>query len=51
MLELRNVETFYGNIMADQSITMETGATLTGRVLTRIAAISLDVSTITVPQP
>jgi hypothetical protein len=33
---------FYGNILADQSITLETGATLRGRALTRIAAVTLD---------
>ncbi|MEZ0227206.1 MAG: Ig-like domain-containing protein, partial [Planctomycetota bacterium] len=33
---------FYGNILADQSITLQTGATLTGRALTRIAAVTLD---------
>ncbi|OGU82860.1 MAG: hypothetical protein A2499_03375 [Stygiobacter sp. RIFOXYC12_FULL_38_8] len=33
---------FYGNILADQSITLTTGATLRGRALTRIAAVTLD---------
>ena len=33
---------FYGNILADQSITLTTGATLNGRALTRIAAVTLD---------
>ncbi|MBN1927291.1 MAG: DUF3494 domain-containing protein [Prolixibacteraceae bacterium] len=40
---------FYGNILADQSITLTTGATLYGRALTRIAAISLDTNTVTKP--
>jgi uncharacterized repeat protein (TIGR02543 family) len=40
---------FYGNILADQSITLTTGATLYGRALTRIAAVTLDSSTITKP--
>lgn len=40
---------FKGNILADQSITLTTGATLDGRALTRIAAVTLDASTITVP--
>ncbi|MBA4309495.1 MAG: hypothetical protein C0425_04085 [Chlorobiaceae bacterium] len=33
---------FYGNILADQSITLTTGATLRGRALTRIAAVTLE---------
>jgi len=40
---------FYGNILADQSITLTTGATLHGRALTRIAAVTLDSSTIIKP--
>ncbi|MBL0062981.1 MAG: DUF3494 domain-containing protein [bacterium] len=40
---------FKGNILADQSITLTTGATLDGRALTRIAAVSMDSNTITVP--
>ncbi len=40
---------FYGNILADQSITLTTGATLTGRALTRIAAVSLDSNIVTKP--
>lgn len=37
---------FVGNIMADQSITMQTNATLDGRALARIAAVTLDHNTI-----
>jgi len=35
---------FYGNILADQSITLTTGASLRGRALTRIGAVTLDAS-------
>ncbi len=38
---------FVGNIMADQSIALQTGATLDGRALARIAAVTLDHNTIT----
>jgi len=40
---------FYGNILADQAITLTTGAVLNGRALTRIAAITLDASIVTKP--
>jgi len=40
---------FYGNILADQAITLTTGATLYGRALTRIAAVTLDSNTVTKP--
>ena len=40
---------FYGNILADQSITLNTGATLIGRALTRIAAVALDSNVVTKP--
>ncbi|HZL08571.1 MAG TPA: Ig-like domain-containing protein [Prolixibacteraceae bacterium] len=40
---------FFGNILADQSITLTTGATLTGRALTRIGAITLESNIITKP--
>lgn len=40
---------FYGNILADQSITLNTGATLTGRALTRVAAVTLDSNAVTKP--
>ena len=42
---------FEGTIMAAQSITLDTGATLEGRALARIAAITLDSSSITKPAP
>jgi hypothetical protein len=38
-----------GNILADQSITLQTGATLVGRALTRIAAVTLDDNAVTKP--
>ena len=37
---------FYGNILADQAITLTTGAVLHGRALTRIAAVTLDSNTV-----
>ena len=40
---------FVGTVMADQSITMGTGATLQGRVLARVAAVNLHANTITSP--
>jgi hypothetical protein len=42
---------FQGTIMADQAITMNTGATLNGRALARIAAVALDSNTIVKPAP
>ena len=42
---------FQGNILADQSITLNTGATLNGRALTRIGAVTLDTNPITTPAP
>jgi hypothetical protein len=42
---------FKGNILASQSITLQTGATLEGRALTQIAAVTLDSNTITKPGP
>ncbi len=40
---------FKGTIMAAQSITMVTGATLEGRALARVGQVALDANTITVP--
>ena len=46
---LGTTSVFYGNILADQAITLNTGAVLNGRALARIAAVTLDASTITKP--
>jgi hypothetical protein len=40
---------FEGTIMADQSITLNTGAILHGRALARIAAVTLDSNVVTAP--
>jgi hypothetical protein len=40
---------FKGTIMADQSITMNTSATLDGRALARNGAVALDANTVTAP--
>ena len=42
---------FKGNILAEASITLATGATLDGRALTQTAAVTLDAATITAPMP
>jgi hypothetical protein len=42
---------FKGNILADQSITLNSGSTLEGRALTRIGAVSLAANTVTIPAP
>ena len=42
---------FYGTIMADQSVTLDSGATLEGRALASIAKVQLDGNTITLPTP
>ena len=42
---------FKGTIMADQSITMNTGASLEGRAFARIAAVTLNGNTIVIPTP
>ena len=46
---LGSTSIFYGTIMANEAITMQTGATLTGRTLARIAAVSLDSNVIVIP--
>ena len=40
---------FAGTIMADQTISLATGATLNGRALARIAAVTLDTNVIVKP--
>jgi ice-binding like protein/Big-like domain-containing protein len=42
---------FQGTIMADQAVTLTTGATLNGRALARIAAVALDSNTVVKPAP
>lgn len=46
---IRTSASFVGTIMADQSIALQTGATLQGRALARVAAVTLDQNTITRP--
>jgi hypothetical protein len=46
---LGTTSVFQGTIMADQSITLNTGAVLNGRALTRIAAVSMANNTVTKP--
>ena len=46
---LGTTSTFAGNIMADQSITLTHLATLNGRALARIGAVTLDSNIVTVP--
>jgi hypothetical protein len=48
---LGTTSTFVGTIMADQSITMNTGATLDGRALAMVAAVTLDTNTVTTVAP
>jgi hypothetical protein len=46
---LGTASAFQGNILADQSIAFTTGATLTGRALARIGAVTMDTNVITRP--
>lgn len=48
---LGSTTAFQGTIMADQSVTLNTGATLGGRALARIGAVSMDSNTIVRPAP
>lgn len=48
---LGTASVFQGTIMADQAITLGTGATLNGRVLARIAGVSLDSNTVVMRAP
>lgn len=41
---------FVGTVMADQTITMNTGATLQGRAMARTGAVNLDANVITTPE-
>jgi hypothetical protein len=40
---------FQGTVMADQAVTLETGATLGGRALARIGAVALDSNVVVLP--
>ena len=46
---LGTTTSFVGTILADQAITLNTGATLEGRALARISAVTLDSNAVTVP--
>jgi hypothetical protein len=48
---LGTTSVFQGTIMADQAISLDTGASLTGRALARIAAVTLDTNQVTRPAP
>jgi hypothetical protein len=48
---LGTTTSFQGTIMADQAITLNTGATLNGRALARIDAVVLDSNTVVKPSP
>src|SRR5688572_12347796 len=48
---LGTTSVFKGTIMADQAITLTTGAALDGRALARIGAVTMDANIITIPAP
>ena len=47
---LGTTSVFKGTIMADQSISLNSGASVEGRLLARIAAVTIESSTVTVPE-
>jgi hypothetical protein len=46
---LGTYSTFYGTIMANQAVSLGTGATLDGRALARVAAVTLESNAVTLP--